>query len=628
MQTDSVGIIEIPKETRKYWSKKLGKYANSILGKTADFTSVDSFIEHLYDVTLNLSWFSKKWLGEFKRDGFPLQRVRVDSMIIYGPTLHLETDIEDNSLGIKPKWIRSYVQKFGSANLESILWLLNDSIQDTESEQYLRELGYIDDDQAFDWDSYSRAHFKVANYESAHKALIDVVNTYYNAYCLVGNKTVFTDDCAPIISKFPFLVRNFRFTEYREVNLEIINHFLDERRAVWKAEKGICPKSVAMLLVEPKQFDVKHLDLVKECFQTKQISKLSVWEQYRVASLIDAFGVGLLEISTDSIGVSKLLGYAINAREGYKQIVGSVVKAVGNTHFLIDILTTAKTVCSKGVNLDRISRMIEKIQDCPDYYKEIIGHIILNPSGFINDDMLDEFLDFVHEFTPAHIKAISRYYGGSDSESESGRGKLGEVLPALFEIWKNRSQEQAIRPFGDELVAKNGIYKYRVVNKEDVEGLVLGYATDCCQVHNGVGRECLRCGFYDHDSTFFLVEKDGKIIAQSWIWLSHTQKTLCFDSIEVMGGSKRTDLRNIVKCYKHAAVTLLKRGWILERITVGSGGGTSEVDGLLGKIKIINVNNLSSRAEREEYLPTVLIEGNFYSDAKDTQFLLTNKEGV
>ena len=78
MQTDSVGIIEIPKETRKYWSKKLGKFANSILGETADFTSVDSFIEHLYDVTLNLSWFSKKWLGEFKRDGFPLQRVRVD----------------------------------------------------------------------------------------------------------------------------------------------------------------------------------------------------------------------------------------------------------------------------------------------------------------------------------------------------------------------------------------------------------------------------------------------------------------------------------------------------------------------------------------------------------------------
>lgn len=232
MQTESVGIIEIPKETKKYWSKKLGKYANSILANIEHFSSVDSFIEHLYDVTLNLSWFSKQWLWEFHRDGFPLQRVRVDSMIVYGPTLHLETDIEDNSLGIKPKWIRSYVLKFGSTNLESILWLLNDSIQDTESEQYLRELGYIDDDQAFDWDSYSRAHFKVANYESAHKALIDVVNSYYNAYCMVGNKTVFTDDCAPIISKFPFLVRNFRFTEYREVNLEIINHFLDERRAV------------------------------------------------------------------------------------------------------------------------------------------------------------------------------------------------------------------------------------------------------------------------------------------------------------------------------------------------------------------------------------------------------------
>jgi hypothetical protein len=73
------------------------------------------------------------------------------------------------------------------------------------------------------------------------------------------------------------------------------------------------------------------------------------------------------------------------------------------------------------------------------------------------------------------------------------------------------------------------------MDEEDKRGPFLGLYTDCCQHLHNAGSSCAKAGYKNPDSGFYVIEKDGQIVAQSWVWVDTTGKYLVLDSIEGLG---------------------------------------------------------------------------------------------
>lgn len=119
---------------------------------------------------------------------------------------------------------------------------------------------------------------------------------------------------------------------------------------------------------------------------------------------------------------------------------------------------------------------------------------------------------------------------------------------------------------------QSGEYRFRRLDRYDFRGLVLGLYTDCCQHPWGAGSPCAWHGVKSGNGAFFVVEKNGKIIAQSWAWRSGD--VVVMDNIEALGGNER-----MLPIYKIAANKLIGRLGI-KAVHVGTGhddAGVSEL---------------------------------------------------
>lgn len=67
----------------------------------------------------------------------------------------------------------------------------------------------------------------------------------------------------------------------------------------------------------------------------------------------------------------------------------------------------------------------------------------------------------------------------------------------------------------------------------DYRGPLLGALTGCCQHLGGAGRACAQHGITSPFSAFYVVERNGKVVAQSWAW-RNTHGGLVFDSVEAL----------------------------------------------------------------------------------------------
>lgn len=70
----------------------------------------------------------------------------------------------------------------------------------------------------------------------------------------------------------------------------------------------------------------------------------------------------------------------------------------------------------------------------------------------------------------------------------------------------------------------------------DYRGPLLGALTGCCQHLGGDGRACAAHGITSPYSAFYVVERNGKVAAQSWVW-RNTHGGLVFDSVEALDRS-------------------------------------------------------------------------------------------
>ena len=85
---------------------------------------------------------------------------------------------------------------------------------------------------------------------------------------------------------------------------------------------------------------------------------------------------------------------------------------------------------------------------------------------------------------------------------------------------------------------------YRVLEKDDPLGFVIGDITNCCQHLGGAGESCVTDGYTNPNAGFLVFETtmrdaDGKatgekrILGQAYIWYDPATLTVCYDNIEI-----------------------------------------------------------------------------------------------
>jgi hypothetical protein len=113
----------------------------------------------------------------------------------------------------------------------------------------------------------------------------------------------------------------------------------------------------------------------------------------------------------------------------------------------------------------------------------------------------------------------------------------------------------------------------------------IGELTDCCQHVGGAGEACAIDSQMNPTSGLFVVrDRDGRIVAQSWVWFDSGRDGVCFDNIEWAHGALTNDAKEargktIQEVYKNAANHLAET-WGVD-VTVGVGyTDRTVIDGL------------------------------------------------
>jgi len=110
-----------------------------------------------------------------------------------------------------------------------------------------------------------------------------------------------------------------------------------------------------------------------------------------------------------------------------------------------------------------------------------------------------------------------------------------------------------------------GDYIFRRLDPTDPKGLFLGLWTNCCQHPSGAADSSAWSGYLQNHSGFYVIEKRGQIIAQSWAW--SVDNKVVFDNIEAL--DKSLTNRHVLRLYKRAAEEIVALGYT--QVNVGMG---------------------------------------------------------
>jgi hypothetical protein len=131
----------------------------------------------------------------------------------------------------------------------------------------------------------------------------------------------------------------------------------------------------------------------------------------------------------------------------------------------------------------------------------------------------------------------------------------------------NRRTEPSTLPHvevrGEEVGLKGG-WSFRKLADDDCRGPLLGLYTNCCQHPQGAGASCAAHGWTSPLGGFYVVEADGRIVAQSWAW--RTNDTVVMDSVESLAPAY---LESAMALYREGALRILAADPKLQAVHVG-----------------------------------------------------------
>lgn len=193
----------------------------------------------------------------------------------------------------------------------------------------------------------------------------------------------------------------------------------------------------------------------------------------------------------------------------------------------------------------------------------------------------------------------------------------------------------------DKAKGKNGI-TFRVIEKDDPLGFVLGDITNCCQHIGGAGESCVDDGYTNPNAGFLVFEESGldddgaptgetRILGQAYVWYDPQTKTVCYDNIEIPtkildelrhgdrhGERLSTEalMDSVVESADAIMRAMNRKGIKVDRVTTGQGYNDlqEELEERFGSPEI------NPKAQHRDY--------SGYSDACNAQYIIRTYDEV
>ena len=227
--------------------------------------------------------------------------------------------------------------------------------------------------------------------------------------------------------------------------------------------------------------------------------------------------------------------------------------------------------------------------------------------------------EYVDEGNEVLAQLVGRYGYGQEEFDH---------IQAIYEKAKKLKDSCTIRA---DKANENALVQFRILEKDDPLGFVLGDITDCCQHIGGAGEKCVEDAYTNPDAGFMVFEgnavdengelaNEKRVLGQAYIWYDPETKTVCYDNIEipekVLKEMRRGDnftSKNLIEAVEESAIAIMtamnKNGISVEQVTTGEG---------YNKLK----NELSKHFKRETDPKAQHRDYCGYSDAREAQYII------
>ena len=105
---------------------------------------------------------------------------------------------------------------------------------------------------------------------------------------------------------------------------------------------------------------------------------------------------------------------------------------------------------------------------------------------------------------------------------------------------------------GKEICVTSGPLKMYMLSADDYRNFAVGDWTSCCQHWGGAGESC--CWKYTSDpfAACVVIEKNGKVVGQAFVFTDEIKDTFVFDNMEFANDSDVANFKNIISTYVEA----------------------------------------------------------------------------
>ena len=380
--------------------------------------------------------------------------------------------------------------------------------------------------------------------------------------------------CAVDSNNNPVVKIPSKFTERRELNPNM--HF----KYTFRQNLAVCSK-----LKRDKQITFFPQDYVLAIFPTESIQSFFANNNHlRWRSLVSSFlniyeheeSLGISELNAKNYFLTDLfkIYYAIG---GFSTHQGESEKAYNYTLNHIIPPKDGETSIKHAQSIhNRFSRL-----ELPKAYHQGFAQFFMRYFHKNNDFMLfdtkflpQDFLCRAHNNWTSLTKAYpNRVVNGNDENSlftpefvakhcqeihfnnvEPGNEKLANLIAQYGYTQSQFEEIQAVFDFAKTIKEKSVIkanksidfdcIQFRILEKDDPLGFVLGDITNCCQVWGGAAKSCVVDGYENPNSAFLVFEENIKdesgsftgktrILGQAYVWYDPITQTVCYDNIEV-----------------------------------------------------------------------------------------------
>lgn len=186
------------------------------------------------------------------------------------------------------------------------------------------------------------------------------------------------------------------------------------------------------------------------------------------------------------------------------------------------------------------------------------------------------------------------------SKAKNQRGYRDSKLYENKYHYKFEDNEIAIK--GRHTVVKKGNLTMRFVDPDDYANYTIGYDTQCCQHWGNAGESCVWKYTTDPFAAGVVIEENGEVAAQAFVFTNEENSTFVFDNIEFStkldrnaDANAHTKFMGIIDTFANALP--------YKNVHIGMGYNA------LG-------NGIGDKLNKEEYvpMPTTIKDGHVYSD--------------